>query len=190
VPKAGRKLRADAQANRLKLMDAAKLVFGRGDERASLEAVAREAGVGIATLYRNFPTREDLYEAVYSREVDDMTSLAETLRDAPDPVAAIRRWLHTLIDLVATKRGLVAGLAINAETMSSISMRMGQRLAHALDQLVARGIAESMLREDVSGMDLLSAVIGTCIVRSDPDWHEAAMRMSDIIVDGLEHPQR
>src|SRR6201996_3484820 len=93
--KAPRKLRADAARNRERVLEAAKTVFGAGGAEASLEAVARTAGVGIGTLYRHFPTREALFEAVYRREVQQLAELAERLEGDKDPVEALRRWMHS-----------------------------------------------------------------------------------------------
>src|SRR5467141_4396327 len=89
-----RRPRADAVRNRERVLEAAKAVSSAGGPHASLEAVARRAGVGIGTLYRHFPTREALYEAVYRREVEQLGELAEQLRNDPKPVEAQRRWLR------------------------------------------------------------------------------------------------
>src|SRR6266576_6052373 len=98
-----RKPRADALRNRERVLEAANAVFTSGGPEASLEAVARTAGVGIGTLYRHFPTREALYEAVYRREVEQLADLAEELKNAPKPVDALRRWLRSTVEFVATK---------------------------------------------------------------------------------------
>src|ERR1700749_5297035 len=103
-----RKPRADAVRNRERVLEAAKLVFNAGGPEASLEAVAKRAGVGIGTLYRHFPTREDLFEAVYRREVEQLGDLADQLAHEPDPVEALRRWLHSTVEFVATKKGMLA----------------------------------------------------------------------------------
>src|SRR6266705_1648084 len=97
-----RKPRADGVRNRERLLEAAKAVFSAGGPDASLEAVARRAGVGIGTLYRHFPTREALFEAVYRREVQQLVELAEQLRNEGSPVDALRRWLRSNVELVAT----------------------------------------------------------------------------------------
>src|ERR1700742_2634375 len=99
-----RKPRADALRNRERVLEAAKAVFSAGGPDASLEAVARHAGVGIGTLYRHFPTREALYEAVYRREVDQLGELAEQLKSERSPVEALRRWLRSNVEFVATKK--------------------------------------------------------------------------------------
>src|SRR5437867_478101 len=113
-----RKPRADAARNRERVLEAAKVVFSAGGSDASLEMVAKRAGVGIGTLYRHFPTREALFEAVYRREVDQLSELAEQLRSAPEPVDALRRWLKANVELVATKKGMISALALAVQTSS------------------------------------------------------------------------
>src|SRR3984957_6470003 len=99
-----RRPRADAVRNRERVLEAAKAVFSAGGAEASLEAVARAAGVGIGTLYRHFPTREALCEAVYRREVQQLGDLAEQLKQEAEPVDALRRWLRSNVEFVATKK--------------------------------------------------------------------------------------
>src|SRR5579862_4183974 len=102
--------RADARRNRERVLEAAKAIFSAGGPEASLEAVARRAGVGIGTLYRHFPTREALFEAVYRREVDQLGEMAQRLAQDAAPVEALRKWLHANVRLVATKKGMVEAL--------------------------------------------------------------------------------
>ena len=109
-----RRPRADSLRNRERLLEAARGVFSAGGPDASLEAVARTAGVGIGTLYRHFPTREALFQAVYRHEVDQLVELAERLAAEAAPVDALRRWLHANVQLVATKKGMLAALALAA----------------------------------------------------------------------------
>src|ERR1700676_3282852 len=101
-----RRPRADAVRNRERVLEAAKAVFSAGGPEASLEAVARGAGVGIGTLYRHFPTREALFEAVYRREVEHLADLAEQLKREMAPAEALRRWLRSNVEFVATKKGM------------------------------------------------------------------------------------
>src|SRR5262245_65934263 len=107
-----RKLRADAVRNRKRVLAAAKAVFSAGGAGASLEAVARRAGVGIGTLYRHFPTREALYEAVYQHEVQQLWELAERLKDEASPVEALRRGMRAVVEFVANKKGMYTALEI------------------------------------------------------------------------------
>src|ERR1700716_4482802 len=102
-----RKPRADAVRNRERVLKAAKIVFSTGGWEGSLEAVAKRAGVGIGTLYRHFPTREALFEAVYRREVDELGELAERLAQESVPVDALRQWLRAIVQLIATKKGML-----------------------------------------------------------------------------------
>src|ERR1041384_667429 len=108
--KPDRRLRADSIRNRERLLKAAAAVFSAGGPDASLEAVAKRAGVGIGTLYRHFPTREALFEAVYRREVEQLSELAEQLKNEAEPVEALRRWLRSNVEFVATKKGMSAAL--------------------------------------------------------------------------------
>src|ERR1700751_359253 len=107
-----RKPRADAVRNRERVLEAAKAVFSAGGPDASLEAVARRAGVGIGTLYRHFPTREALFEAVYRREVEQLAELAEELKSDASPTEALRHWLRANVEFVATKKGMWAGVCL------------------------------------------------------------------------------
>src|SRR5437667_10554210 len=115
-----RKPRSDAVRNRERVLEAAKAVFSAGGPDASLEAVAKRAGVGIGTLYRHFPTREALFEAVYRREVEQLRQLAEELKIAAAPVDALRRWLRANVELVATKKGMIASLALAVQGSSEL----------------------------------------------------------------------
>src|SRR5664279_163811 len=124
-----RKPRADAIRNRERVLEAAKAVFSAGGPDASLEAVARRAGVGIGTLYRHFPTREALFEAVYRREVQQLGELAEQLKCEAAPVDALRRWLRSNVELVATKKGMTAALALAAHGSSELPAFTFDRLS-------------------------------------------------------------
>src|SRR5713226_8728197 len=105
-----RKPRADATRNRERVLQAAKAVFSAGGPDASLEAVAKRAGVGIGTLYRHFPTREALFEAVYRREVEQLSEMAEQLKSAASPFHSLRRWLFFFNDTATTKKGMITAL--------------------------------------------------------------------------------
>src|SRR5512135_791243 len=127
-----RKPRADAVRNRERVLEAAKAVFSAGGPDASLEAVAKRAAVGIGTLYRHFPTREALFEAVYRREVEQLSELAEQLRSTKDPVEALRRWLRSNVQFVATKKGMSAALALAVTSSSELSAFSFDRLTKAI----------------------------------------------------------
>src|ERR1700740_2772 len=157
-----RKPRADALRNRERVLEAAKAVFSAGGAGASLEAVAREAGVGIGTLYRHFPTREALFEAVYRREVEQLSELAEQLKSEASPVEALRRWLRSNVEFVATKKGMAAALALAAHGTSELSAFSFDRLTKAVGALLDRGVAAGEIRSDISPEDILRALAGMC----------------------------
>jgi AcrR family transcriptional regulator len=180
-----RKPRADAQRNRERLLKAATAVFSAGGAEASLEAVAKRAGVGIGTLYRHFPTREALFEAVYRREVDQLSELAEQLKDEADPVEALRRWLRSNVEFVATKKGMSAALALAMHNVSDLQAYSFDRLTKAVGALLDRAVAAGQIRNDVGPEDLLRALIGMCVLHDQPGWQASVMRMLDVFVDGL-----
>src|SRR6204780_2448824 len=157
-----RKPRADAIRNRERVLEAAKAVFSAGGPEASLEAVAKRAGVGIGTLYRHFPTREALFEAVYRREVQQLGELAEALKSEADPVDALRRWLRSNVEFVATKKGMSAALALAVQSTSELTAFSFDRLTKAVGALLDRAIAAGEIRADISPEGLLRALAGMC----------------------------
>ena len=180
-----RKPRADSILNRERLLEAAAEIFAAGGAQASLEAVARRAEVGIGTLYRHFPTREALFEAVYRREVDQLGDLADRLAREPDPVEALRAWLHAQVRLVAAKKGMIAGLQLAAHASSELKAYSFERLIRALSALLERGIAARAIRSDVSADDVLRAIVGLIYAQGGGDWQAPALRLVDVFVDGL-----
>jgi AcrR family transcriptional regulator len=180
-----RKPRADAVRNRERVLEAAKAVFNAGGPEASLEAVAKRAGVGIGTLYRHFPTREDLFEAVYRREVDQLSEFAEQLKTAKDPVDALRRWMRSNVEFVATKKGMSAALALTFQSSSDLATFSIDRLTKAIGSLLDRAVAAGEMRGDVSPADLLRTLVGMCYLHDQPGWQASVLRMLDVFVDGL-----
>jgi AcrR family transcriptional regulator len=180
-----RKPRADAVRNRERVLEAAKSVFSAGGADASLETVAKRAGVGIGTLYRHFPTREALFEAVYRREVDQLSELAEQLRGAPEPVDALRRWLKANVELIATKKGMISALALAVQTSSELYAYSFDRLTKAIGTLLDRAVAAGEIRADISPEDLLRALIGMCYLHDQPGWQSTVLRLTDVFIDGL-----
>jgi AcrR family transcriptional regulator len=180
-----RKPRSDALRNRERLLDAAKAVFSAGGAEASLEAVARQADVGIGTLYRHFPTRDALYEAVYRHEVEQLGELAERLKDEASPVEALRRWLHSTVAFVATKKGMMAALAIVYNADSELTAYSSARLTASIGALLSRAVEAGEIRADVNSDDMLRALIGMCMLHDQPGWQESVVRLLDVLVDGL-----
>ncbi len=184
VAKTARKPRADSIRNRERVLEAAKVVFSAGGADASLEAVARHAGVGIGTLYRHFPTREALYEAVYRREVDHLADLADHMDDMA-PVDALRRWLDANIELIATKKGMLAALALTISGSSELYTYSFDRLTKALGSLLSRASEAGEIRPDLTAPDLLRALVGISYLHGQPDWRVSVHRLVDVLVDGL-----
>jgi AcrR family transcriptional regulator len=181
-----RKPRADAIRNRERVLEAAKGVFSQGGPEASLEAVARRAGVGIGTLYRHFPTREDLYEAVYRREVEQLVELAKHLVETKiTPVEALRRWLRAGVEFMATKKGMAAALAMAAHGSSELVAYSLDRLTWAMGELLQRATAAGEIRADIDPEDLLRAVVGMCYAYDGTAWQPKVLRLIDVFVDGL-----
>jgi AcrR family transcriptional regulator len=181
----GRKPRADALRNRDRVLEAAKAVFSAGGADASLEAVAKRAEVGIGTLYRHFPTREALFEAVYRREVEQLSELAEQLKNEADPVEALRRWLRSNVEFVATKKGMIAALALAAHGMSELYAFSADRLTKAIAGLLDRAVAAGEIRSDIGPEDVLRALVGMCYMNDQPGWQTSVVRLLDVFVDGL-----
>jgi AcrR family transcriptional regulator len=180
-----RKPRADSIRNRERVLEAATQVFSAGTPQASLEAVARQAGVGIGTLYRHFPTREALFEAVYRHEVDLLGDLAEQLARDGERVEALRKWLHANVRLVATKKGMIEGLQLVAHGSSELRAYSFERLTGAIGLLLDRGVAAGEIRDDIPPEDLLRTLVSILYSQGTADWQSRASRLVDIFVDGL-----
>jgi AcrR family transcriptional regulator len=185
TPRTTRAPRADSLRNRERLVAAATHVFSSGAQPASLEAVARQAGVGIGTLYRHFPTRDALFEAVYRREVDQLSDLAEQLAHEASPIEALRTWLHANVRLAATKKGMLEALQLVALGSSELKAYSFERMTGALALLLDRGVAAGEVRADVTADDLLRTLVGIFYAEREGDWQPTALRLVDIFVDGL-----
>src|SRR6202171_5621014 len=180
-----RRPRADAVRNRERVLEAAKAVFSAGGPDASLEAVARRGGGGIGPLYRHFPTREALFEAVYRREVEQLADLAEQLKTEAAPAEALRRWLRANVEFVATKKGMSKALALAAHNSSELTAYSFDRLTKAVGVLLDRAVAAAQIRADISPKDLLRALIGMCYMHDQPGWQASVLRLVDVFIDGM-----
>lgn len=184
-----RRPRADSIRNRERLLEAATEIFSAGGQHASLEAVARRAGVGIGTLYRHFPSRESLFEAVYRHEVDLLVDLAEQLAGETDPVEALKRWLQANVRLAATKKGMIQALQLAAAGSSELKAYSSERMIGAIRLLLERAVRAGKVRNDVLPEDLFRTLIGIFYSQGPGDWQPTALRMVDIFVDGLRRPR-
>lgn len=190
VRKVMKRPRADAVRNRELVLQAAKAVFNAGGAGASLEAVAREAGVGIGTLYRHFPTRESLFEAVYRREVEQLASLAEHLLTEGVPARAMRQWMHAVVEFVATKKGMSAALALAAQASPELMAFSFDHLTRAAGGLLRRAVQAGGIRADIGPDDLVRALVGLCYTHDGPGWQHGVHRLVDVLADGLSSAPR
>ena len=184
-----RKPRADALRNRELVLEAARTVFSAGGPEASLEAVAKTAGVGIGTLYRHFPTREALFDAVYRHEAQQLAALAERLQTEASPVEALRQWMYSLVKFVATKKGMSAALALVVSKDSDLFSYSSDLLMRSADGLLERAMAAGEIRNDIGPDDLIRTLVGMCYTHDQPGWQKSVLRLVDIFIDGLRNPR-
>ncbi|ROS26174.1 TetR/AcrR family transcriptional regulator [Cellulomonas sp. PhB150] len=183
-----RPLRADAARNREKLLSAARVMFDEQGTDASLEEIARRAGVGVGTLYRNFPTRIELIEAVYRHNVDELCASGARLADSLEPRAAFEAWLLEFVAYAGSKRGLAGALrAALGDDASHVFADVHDRLTSSGDLMLHAAQADGTIRDDVETMDVLRAVSGVCMAA--PDWRDPAktQRALRIVLDGLRY---
>ncbi|WP_345187735.1 helix-turn-helix domain-containing protein [Streptomyces lavendulae] len=183
---ARRPLRADARRNREKILAAAVRVFAAEGLDAHLERIAREAGVGSATLYRNFPTREALVEAVYRNEVARLCDAAPALLTTEPPLPALRAWTRLFLDYVTAKYGMIDALRAIAETGSSPYGHSREMIQAALGTLMDACAAAGAIRTDVGPADIATALEGIALTSAGPERRERAERLLDLTLDGLQ----
>lgn len=184
--KTRRRERADSIRNREKLLEAATEVFSEQAGQATLEAVAKRAGVGIGTLYRHFPTREAVFEAVYRHEVELICSLADELVEKElEPFEALRRWLHALVRLTAAKKGMMEALQPSTHGSDLKAYTYG-RMVSALENLLNRAIHSGSLRDDLTANDLLLTLFGIFYAQPSDDWQNRALKILEIFLQGLK----
>ncbi len=181
---AGRALRADAARNRAVLLAAASAAFSERGPEVPLEDIARQAGVGIGTLYRHFPTREALVEAVFRHEVGILVQSADELLAGLPPDQALKQWMQLFVRHVATKRGMLAVLKPILVDNPRFSGETKGLVTAAAGKILAAGVAAGSVRPDVDGADLLRAVTGICM-STDESSQEVASRLVGLLFDGL-----
>jgi len=180
-----RKPRADAERNRKRLLATAKAVFAEKGAHASLDEIARTAGVGIGTLYRHFPTRDALIEAVYRNELLQMSEAAARLSAEHPPVVALREWLLLFVDHLATKHGMAEALNSIVGGTADLYAASGAQAKQVFGGLVERAAATGEISLDIDPLDLLRALAGVANISSNKDWRKSAKRLVDILIDGI-----
>jgi AcrR family transcriptional regulator len=180
-------LRADATRNRNQLLEVATRVFVSVDTEPSMRAIAREAGVGIATLYRHFPTRESLVDAVYRDQVARLTDGARELLAQLSPPAALRRWMELFGDWIAAKNGMLGTLLAMIESgeIAHAQTQTETELLAAIDEILNAGRVTGELRSDVTAEDIAASLIGIFTVARPPEHDARASRLLNILMDGL-----
>lgn len=179
-----RKPRIDALRNRDRILEVAKSAFTQQGANASLEEIAKQAGVGTGTLYRHFPTRDELIEGVYRNEVQKLAAAAGRFADTMSPIEALRAWMLLLVDYIAAKH--IIAPALNTIAGGPSRLHEGSRtvIQGAIGELVKRAKRSGDLRRDLDASDLLRALIGVSHVGPSVDWPQSARRLVDILIAG------
>jgi AcrR family transcriptional regulator len=177
--------RSDAKRNRERLLAAATDAFREADEQVSLEGVAKRAGVGIGTLYRHFPTREDLVEAVYLSELDRLLASGAGLLAAEPPDLGLRTWMDRFAGWAAGKQGMMETLRAMFASGAMVRSEMQVRLAATIADFLAAGATVGTLRGDVEAPDVLRSLIGLITVGGGGPDRSSLDRTLDLLLDGL-----
>jgi len=180
-----RKARSDAERNRVLLLEAAKATFAEKGSAAGLEEIARAAGVGIGTLYRHFPTRDALVEAVYRNETEQLMAAATRLADEHPPVKALREWLLLFVDYMVIKHGMAEALQSLVCGTSELYATSGVQIRNAIATLVDNATASGDVRLQIDPLDLLRALAGVATIATGPDGTQAAKQLVDILLAGI-----
>lgn len=179
-----RKPRADAQRNRERILDVAKEAFARHGANASLDDIAKQVGVGPGTLYRHFPTREELLQAVYRAELEKLAEAEQKFTQTMTPTDALRAWLLLFVDAIAAKQLIAPALNTLLGDPKKVFETSYAKMHQAMRALVKRGVESGDIRSDLDPVDLLRALIGVSNVASAPDWRPSARRLVDILIAG------
>lgn len=179
-----RKPRADAQRNRERILEVAKTAFSKSGANTSLDDIAKEAGVGPGTLYRHFPTREELLKAVYQTEMEKLAAAERKFAEAMPPIEALRAWMLLFVDYIAAKHLIAPAVNTLLGDPKKVFEASYAQVTRAIDSLVKRAIESGDIRKDLEAFDLLRALIGVSNVAAGPDWQQSARRLVDILIAG------
>jgi AcrR family transcriptional regulator len=179
-----RKQRSDAQQNRGRILAAAKEAFTKSGANASLEDIAQQAGVGPGTLYRHFPSREELLKAVYQAGAEKLAKAEQEFAKTYPPVEALRAWMLLFVDYIAEKQLIAPALNALVGDPKKLFEASYTQIWEAVRALVKRAIESGDLREDLDAIDLLRALVGVANVATSPDWQQSARRLVDILILG------
>ncbi|MEU0038524.1 helix-turn-helix domain-containing protein [Streptomyces sp. NPDC006333] len=180
-----RPARADARRNRDRLLATARDAFAATTETVPLDAIARAAGVGIGTLYRHFPTREALVEAVYAAELDEVVSSATVLLGELEPAAALRAWMTRYAAFFKIKRGMSDTLRAGWASGSIATPATRERITAVITMMLRSGAEAGSLRSDVDPEDVTMMLLGVFLSTAAIDAQDRAEQLLDLIVDAL-----
>jgi len=183
-PTPQRKPRADAERNRDRILEVAKEAFTQSGAEASLDDIARQAGVGAGTLYRHFPSRQALIEAVYRTEVEKLAAAERNFAETMQPLDALQAWMMLFVDYIAAKKIIAPVLNTLLGGASKVFESSHAQVWEAIRSLVKRAIKSGDIRRDLDPIDLLRALIGVSNVASTPNWQQSAKRLVDILITG------
>ena len=185
-PRPPRRPRSDGRRNRESIVSAAREAFAAEGAGASLDDIAKKAGVGSGTLYRHFPSRAGLLEAVYRAEVERLAEAAARFGETLTPVEALRSWLRLFVDYLATKK--IVAAALNGLVGGSQVFEDMSKVREAVDAVYGRAIEAGAIRADLDPLDHLRALLGITTVGTSEDWGESAARLVDILILGSRPP--
>src|SRR5260370_3632883 len=181
---AKRKPRTDAQRNRGQMREVGREASPRHGANTSLDDIVKDAGIGPGTLYRHFPTRDALIEAVYRTEVEKLAAAERKFAESMPPVEALRAWMLLFVDYVAAKHLIAPALNTLVGGASKLYEGSPGHIQGAVEALVKRAVKSGDIRRDLDPVDLLRALIGVSNVASGPDWQQSARRLVDILITG------
>ena len=189
APSASRPLRADAQRNRARLLEAAETVFACNGCHVGVDEIAAQAGVGVGTFYRHFPTKEALFEAIIVDRMERLLTEGRALLESPDPAGALFGFLTTLVDRAVAKRDLADALAGGADPAAMLDAKgqaLMDQLAEVTSGLLVAAQAAGAVRTDVTTADLIGLVVAPCMAPDNPLTSACSpQRMLSIVCDGL-----
>jgi AcrR family transcriptional regulator len=183
-PSTERKQRSDAQQNRERILAVARKAFTKSGANASLEDVAKQAGVGIGTLYRHFSSREELLKAVYNDVTEKLAKAGQEFAETLPPVEALRAWMMLFVDFIAEKQIIAPALNALVNDPRKLIEASYSQTWETVRALVKRAIKSGDIRKDLDAIDLLRALVGVANLATTPDWKKSARKLVEILILG------
>jgi AcrR family transcriptional regulator len=183
-PSIERKQRSDAQQNRERILAVARKAFTKSGANTSLEDVAKQAGVGIGTLYRHFSSREELLKAVYNDVTEKLAKAGQEFAETLPPVEALRAWMMLFVDFIAEKQIIAPALNALVNDPRKLIEASYSQTWETVRALVKRAIKSGDIRKDLDAIDLLRALVGVANLATTPDWKKSARKLVEILILG------